>query len=110
MNSVYHINKGINKPIEFKGLKAQYIWYLGGGLVILLIIFAVLYICGVNTFFCLALIMVLGSMLFMYVYKMSRTYGEYGMMKKVAKKTIPKVVKNNSNKQIIKLLLYEKYH
>lgn len=33
-NSVYQINKGINKPIEFKGLKAQYIWYLGGGLVI----------------------------------------------------------------------------
>ena len=31
-NSVYKINKGINKPIEFKGLKAQYIWYLGGGL------------------------------------------------------------------------------
>ncbi|MBC7536286.1 MAG: DUF4133 domain-containing protein, partial [Ferruginibacter sp.] len=23
-NSVYQINKGINKPIEFKGLKAQY--------------------------------------------------------------------------------------
>ncbi|MEO7488719.1 MAG: DUF4133 domain-containing protein [Ferruginibacter sp.] len=24
-NSVYQINKGINKSIEFKGLKAQYI-------------------------------------------------------------------------------------
>ncbi|HMT97439.1 MAG TPA: DUF4133 domain-containing protein, partial [Ferruginibacter sp.] len=31
-NSVYQINKGINRSIEFKGLKAQYIWYLGGGL------------------------------------------------------------------------------
>ena len=40
-NSVYQINKGINKPIEFKGLKAQYIWYLGGGLVALLILFAI---------------------------------------------------------------------
>ncbi|MBD0288989.1 MAG: DUF4133 domain-containing protein, partial [Flavisolibacter sp.] len=38
--SVYQINKGINKPIEFKGFKAQYIWYLGGGLVALLILFA----------------------------------------------------------------------
>jgi len=28
MSSVYKINKGINKPIEFKGLKAQYIAYL----------------------------------------------------------------------------------
>ena len=28
-NSVYVINKGINAPITFKGLKAQYIWWLG---------------------------------------------------------------------------------
>ena len=28
-NSVYQINKGINKAIEFKGLKAQYIWVPG---------------------------------------------------------------------------------
>jgi hypothetical protein len=40
--SVYQINKGINKPIEFKGLKAQYIWYLCGGLVALLILFAIM--------------------------------------------------------------------
>ena len=55
-NSVYHINKGINKPVEFKGLKAQYIWYLGGGLVALLILFAIIYIVGVNVFICLAVI------------------------------------------------------
>jgi len=41
-NSIYQINKGINKPIEFKGLKAQYIWYLGGGLVALLVLFAII--------------------------------------------------------------------
>ena len=51
--SVYTINKGINKPIEFKGLKAQYIGYLAAGLIGLLILFAALYISGVNTFVCL---------------------------------------------------------
>lgn len=107
-NSVYHINKGINKPIEFKGLKAQYIWYLGGGLVILLIIFAVLYICGLNVFFCLMLIVLLGSALFIYVYKLSRTYGEYGMMKKIAKKAIPKVIKNYTIIGLKKQLLHER--
>ena len=40
-NSVYSINKNSNKSIEFKGLKAQYIWYLGGGLVCLLILVGV---------------------------------------------------------------------
>jgi hypothetical protein len=42
----YSINKGINKPIEFKGLKAQYIGYLGGGLGYLLVLFAILYLIG----------------------------------------------------------------
>ncbi len=92
-NSVYQINKGINKPIEFKGLKAQYIWYLGGGLVALLIVFAIIYICGVNVFICLALIISLSTALLMYVYKLSRTYGEFGLMKKVAKKLCQKSLK-----------------
>lgn len=95
-NSVYQINKGINRSIEFKGLKAQYIWYLGGGLVCLLIIFAIIYIIGVNIFFCLALIISLGTALFMYVYKMSQTYGEHGLMKKIAKRAVPKVIKSYS--------------
>jgi len=97
-NSVYNINKGINKPVEFRGLKAQYIWYLGGGLVALLIIFAVLYICGVNIFFCLALIVILATLLFVYVYKLSREFGQYGLMKKIARKGVPKIIKNYSKR------------
>lgn len=88
-NSVYSINKNINKPIEFKGLKAQYIWYLGAGLVALLIMFAILYIIGVNTFICLSIILLLGIGLFGYVYNLSNKYGQYGMMKKVAMRKIP---------------------
>ncbi len=96
--SVYTINKGINKPIEFKGLKAQYIWYLGGGLIVLLVLFAILYICGVNTFVCLGVVLSAGTALFMYVYKLSCTYGEHGMMKALAKKRVPDVIKIYSRK------------
>ncbi len=103
-NSVYQINKGINKPIEFKGLKAQYIWYLGGGLVLLLILFAIIYIAGINVFLCLTIIGSLGAALFMYVYKLSRTYGEHGLMKKIARKGIPKSVKNYSRKTFQKMI------
>ena len=95
-NSVYQINRGINKPIGFKGLKGQYIWYLGGGLVALLIFFAIIYICGINIFICLGLIVCLSSGLFIYVYELSRIYGEFGLMKKVAKKAVPKVIKSYS--------------
>jgi hypothetical protein len=76
-NSVYHINKGINKSIEFRGLKAQYIWYPGGGLIGLLILFAAMYFIGFNTFVCLGIILIAGTALFMYIYKLSNTYGEY---------------------------------
>lgn len=101
--SVYSVNKGINKSIEFKGLKAQYIWYLGGGLLALLIFFAVLYICGVNSYICLGIIIVAGSLLFMYIYKLSGKYGEHGMMKAVARRSIPHVVKCDSRKLFLKL-------
>jgi hypothetical protein len=101
--SVYQINKGINKPIEFKGLKAQYIWYLGVGLVILLILFALLYICRVNTIICLIIVGLAGTYLFMHFNKLSRRYGQYGMMKALAKKNIPAVIKSYSRKIFTKV-------
>jgi Domain of unknown function (DUF4133) len=94
MNSVYKINKGINKPIEFKGLKAQYIGYLGLGLIVLMIAFAILYIMGVNPFVCVGLILIAGMVLFIQVYKLSNKYGEHGMMKKIARRSIPKTIKS----------------
>lgn len=101
-NSVYRINKGINKSIEFKGLKAQYIWYLGAGVIGLLILFAIMYIVGLNSFVCIAIIVTLGSLLVMKIYGMSKQYGEHGLMKAMAKKLVPGVVKCNSRKVFIK--------
>ncbi len=97
-NSVYPINKGINRSIEFKGLRAQYIWYLGGGLLALLILFAVMYIAGVPALLCVFIIGAAGSLLFVKVYAMNKKYGEYGMMKKIAARSLPGVIKCNSRK------------
>ena len=96
--SIYHINKGINKSIEFKGLKAQYIWYLGAGILVLLILFAGMYIAGINSFFCLGIILALGTFLVYKIYGLSAKYGEHGMMKALARRSIPSVIKNNSRK------------
>jgi Domain of unknown function (DUF4133) len=102
-NRIYKINKGINQPIYFKGLRAQYIWYLGGGLVGLLLIFAILYIIGINPFLCVGLILIGGTVLCMHVYKLSNTYGEFGMMKRIAKKSIPKIIKSYNRKIFLNL-------
>ena len=97
-NSVYKINKGINKPIEFKGLKAQYIWYLGGGILVLMIGFAILYILGLNSYLCAGLVLTGGTILFLQVYKVSNKYGEFGLMKKIARRRVPEAVKCYSRK------------
>jgi len=98
MSSVYQINKGINKSIEFKGLRAQYIGYLAGGLVALLILFAVLYIAGTNMYCCLFLVFGSGTALVTYVFRLSHKYGQYGLMKKRAKRQLPDYLKFRSRK------------
>lgn len=95
-NSVYSINKGINKSIEFKGLRAQYIWYLGFGVMLLLILFSILYFLGVNTYVTLGIVLLAGMFVVMKVYALNNKYGEHGMLKALAKRNIPKVIKCNS--------------
>jgi hypothetical protein len=94
--SVYLINKGVNRCVEFKGLKAQYIWYLGGGLAGLLLLFAAMYIIGVNMYVCVVIILIGGIVLFKTVYRFSNKYGEHGLLKKAAQRKIPRVIKCHS--------------
>jgi hypothetical protein len=92
----YTINKGINKPIEFKGLKAQYIGYLGGGLVALLVLFAILYLIGLAVYCCILVIVGLGSLLFFKVFALSHKYGQHGLMKRRARRYLPSYLKFRS--------------
>lgn len=98
MGTVYSINKGINQPITFQGLKAQYIAYLAAGLVGLLIVYAVSYICGVNTWLCLILIGGLGTALVTVVFRLSKKYGQYGLLKHQARRGLPAFIKFRSRK------------
>lgn len=97
-NSTYPINKGINKSIVFKGLRAQYIWYMGAGMFALLILYAVMYMVKVNTYICLGITLCLGAAMIMGIYHLSAAYGEHGLTKTLAKRSIPKTVKSCSRK------------
>lgn len=103
-NSIYKINKGINQSIEFKGLKAQYIWYLGGGVIVLMIVFAALYIAALPPLTCVGIIGISGTLLVMKIYRMSRKYGEYGMMKAFASRQLPTAVRWNSRRILTKAI------
>lgn len=101
-NSIYHINKGINKAIEFKGLKAQYIAYLAVGLLVLLIGFAVLFIVGVPVYICLPLVGMAGALLFTWVYRYSHKYGTYGLMKEGCFRSTPTVIRCRGRRPFFK--------
>ena len=102
-NSVYKINKGINNPIIFKGLKGQYIGYLAIGLLVLLILFAILYVAGVNMFVCLGLILSLGMGLFVVIFRLSDKYGQNGLAKKLAGRKVPDYLMGRTRKVFIHL-------
>lgn len=102
-NSVYSINKGINKSIEFKGLKAQYIWYVGGVILVLLVLFAIMYIIGISQYICLVIVLTVGGGMVFKIYELSNKYGEHGMMKMMARRSVPKLVKSNSRRVFLNL-------
>jgi hypothetical protein len=97
-NSIYTINKGINKSIEFRGLRAQYIWYFAGLVLGLLVVFATMYIIGAGTIICLALTGSAATFGSIKIFSLSRKYGEHGLMKAAARKRIPRVLKSHSRR------------
>ncbi|OJV54263.1 MAG: hypothetical protein BGO31_13000 [Bacteroidetes bacterium 43-16] len=101
-NSVYKINKGINKPIEFKGLKAQYIWYLAAVVLGLLVVFALLYFLGFNQYVCLVVCGGTGFVSVQKIYALSKKHGVHGLSKMLARKGVPRVAKSNSRKLFIR--------
>jgi len=94
----YKINKGVNRPIEFRGLKAQYIYILAAGLILLLIGFVISYIAGVPVYLCLPMVLVSGGGLFSVVYRLSHRYGEHGLMKALAFRKAPTAIICHSRK------------
>lgn len=100
---VYHINKGINRPIEFRGLKAQYIGYLAGCAVGTMVGFGVLYVCGMSLYMCSPLALGLGGWAMARVFRISKRYGQHGLMKKMARQRMPEALLARSRKVFIQL-------
>jgi uncharacterized membrane protein YjjP (DUF1212 family) len=103
MSTIYELNKGINRSVEFKGIKAQYIIYLAAGMVVLLLLFAVAYLIGTNIYVCVISVLIAGYALINSVQRYSKKYGEYGLVRKAAQARLPIYVTANSRKIFIML-------
>ncbi len=88
----YSINKGIGRTVEFKGLKAQYLFIFAGGLLGMLILVMIMYMIGVNSFICIVLGTGSASLIVWQTFSLNRKYGEHGLMKIAANKRHPKYI------------------
>lgn len=88
----YNINKGIGRTVEFKGLKAQYLFIFGGGLLAVLILVMILYMANINSYICLFIGAGGASLIVWQTFKLNSKYGEHGLMKAGAKKRHPRYI------------------
>ena len=77
----YPINKGIGRPVEFKGLKAKYLFLFAGGLLAAFILFVILYMAGMGQWLCIGFGTVSASSLVWLTFRLNARYGEHGLMK-----------------------------
>ncbi|BDU25192.1 DUF4133 domain-containing protein [Flavobacterium sp. GSB-24] len=90
--STYNINKGIGRTVEFKGLKAQYLFIFAGGLLGILLLVMILYMAGLNSYGCLFVGAGGASLIVWQTFSMNKKYGEHGLMKIGARKRHPRYI------------------
>lgn len=95
----FNINKGIGRPAEFKGLKAQYLFIFVGGLLAVFIVTVVIYMIGVPQMICVGLGLVCGSVLVWATFHLNGKYGQFGLMKVQATKNHPRYISNRRRLQ-----------
>lgn len=93
----YNINKGIGKSVEFKGLKAQYLFIFAGGLLSVFVVFVIMYMIGIDQWICIGFGVIAASALVWLTFNLNAKYGEYGLMKLLAKRQHPRFLINRRN-------------
>ena len=93
----YGINKGIGKSVEFRGLKAQYLFIFAGGLLAVFVVFVILYMAGVDQWICIAFGVAAASVLVWLTFRLNARYGEHGLMKLLAARRHPRYLLNRKS-------------
>ena len=93
--AAFEINKGVGRTVEFKGLKAQYLFLFAGGLLAVFILGGHSPIsAGISQIACLVIGVVGASLVVWQTFTMNRKYGQYGLMKKGAVRMHPRYLVN----------------
>ncbi len=99
----FQINKGINKPVEFVGLKSQYLIIFAVGLLAVIILFMVMYVSGVPQTICIGFALISAPVLVWQTFSLNSKHGTHGLMKLQAVKRYPRrLINRRSIHQLFK--------
>lgn len=86
----YTIHKGVDKPVEFKGLQSQYLVVFAAGLLTSFLLVVALHLCGVSQLTCFGVGIALAFGVIFTTFRLNARYGRYGLMKFLAAKLRPR--------------------
>ena len=89
----YPVNKGIGRPVEFKGLKSQYLFIFCGGLLAVFVVFVILYMAGVNQWVCIGFGVAAATLLVWLTFRLTPGTART-LMKAAARRRHPRYVVN----------------
>lgn len=101
----YTIHKGVGRKVELLGLTAQYLFLFAGGLGGVFLLFVVLFLAGVPQGACILVALAAATMLMWSTFRLNRTYGAHGLMKRMARRRHPRRI---IHRRRIKYLLAQK--
>lgn len=102
----YPINRGIGRPVEFKGLRSQYLFIFAGGLLAVFVVFVVMYMVGISQWVCIGFGVISASVLVYLTFNLNDKYGTHGLMKLSACRSHPRYIINR--KAVPRLFTYKR--
>ena len=87
--ATYQVNRGVGKPVEFFGLRSQYVIYFVF-LVLLVLLFSFILTILLDVMGALLIGVIAFLLAICSCFKLNNTYGEYGLMQLMASKKVVK--------------------
>ena len=110
MEQAYESYQAIDRPISFKGFRAQYILAAAISLIADLLLFVVLYLMHVPPWICMTIAFVTGCTALSAAAILSRRFGRHGLMKYFASKHLPRHIRCTSRQTFLNLLIKNDVH
>lgn len=95
----YTINKGVNRPLDFYGLKETYIFYFAGGVTCAIVSYFILQFLIAWVAILVALLIAVAS--YAVTYYLNDKYGANGLSKRMAQNACPKRIQLKRTRKLI---------